>query len=91
MLSAITASTGLEGTWTIPSVASPSDAVASVNAVTVFTSRHVPCQKQQGQHEQQVVETRQDVLDAKGEIGPATLQALRRVGMTDPGCCGVRR
>ena len=47
---------------------------ATVNAVTVFTSRHVPVgQEQQRQHEQQVVDAGQDVLDPKPEIGAGDL------------------
>jgi hypothetical protein len=43
MLSAITASTGADGTFTKPSVASASVMLwASVNAVIVFTSKPTP-------------------------------------------------
>ena len=94
MLSAITASTGFDGTWTNPSVASPSVMLcATVNAVTVFTSRHVPVvRSSRASTNSRWSMPEQDVLDPeRRDTCRRPPRPLGRAGMTAPGCCGVRR
>ena len=94
MLSAITASTGGRGTCTNPSVAAASVMLcATVNAVTVLTSRQRAAHdEQQRQHEQQMIDAEQDVLDAEREIDAGHRQPLgARTGIIAAGWPGVSR
>ena len=67
MLSAIVASTGARRHGTKPSVASASVMLwATVNAVTVLISIQGPRSiSSSAEHEQQVIDAEQDVLDAE--------------------------
>jgi hypothetical protein len=69
MLSAITASTGACGTRTQPSVAA-----ASVMLCATVKDH------QQRQHEQQVVDAQQDVLDTQGRVGARYLPPALGIG-----------
>ena len=54
-----------------------------VKAVTVFTSfQPPPRDDEQRQHEQQMVDAREDVLDAEHDVGAGDLQRARR-GLDD--------
>ena len=92
MLSAITASTGADGTWTKPSVASASVMLcAMVKAVTVFTSSQSARDEEQRQHEEQMIDAEQDVLDAEPEIErrPPTSHSGGGIIATEPAVSAV--
>ena len=82
MLSAIVASTGAARHVHEPSAASASVRLcATVKAVMVRPGADVePTRMQQGQHEQQVVEAEQDVLDAEAQVRPGEGEGARGGG-----------
>ena len=84
---------GRGGTCTNPSVAAASVTLcATVKAVTVFTSRRQPrTSRSSAEHEQQVVDARQDVLDAEHRYVRATSARVGAAATTNEGADGVSR
>ena len=81
MLSAIVASTGADGTCTKPSVASASVMLcAMVNAVIVFTSNgDAAHDEHEREHEKQMIDAEENVLDAEDEISARRRSRVIRV------------